>query len=223
MKAALYAGLVASFSLTCFLNPSKDIKDYVFIGAPPEEVEYFHFGFKETLADLFWLQFIQHAFDCSKYKDPKGEHCSPRWGYKVLKAASRLSPGFEVLYVHGASQLSVLLNDSKGAAEIFEKGLQHIQKSWLIPYRAAYVYMEELKENARAAELMNLAAQKGAPFWARSLASKLYGKEGRWELTLQILSELYTEAEEGAWKRDLQKRISYAQSQLLKSGAVKTP
>lgn len=190
-----------------FLNPSSDLKKNVKVLPPPDHLEKFHFGFKENMADLLWLDFIQRAYDCSKYEDPKGEHCPLRWGYKVLNTASKLAPKFEVLYVHGAVQLTVLLDDHLGAKEVFERGLQHFKDNWLINYRAAYLYLEELHDNERAAELMDHAAKVGAPFWTRSLASKLYDREGRWEMSYRILSELYEEAEEGPWKEELAERL----------------
>jgi hypothetical protein len=194
--------------VTFVLNPSVEYKKESKVLPPPEGVEYFHFGFKESMADLFWLSFIQHSFDCSKYKDPNGELCPYRWGYRTLDAASVLSPKFEVLYVHGAVKLTVLLEDHEGASVLFDRGLEHIKGSWLIPYRAAYLQMIELENHEKAATLLERAAQNGAPYWTRSLAARMYQKSGRLELSFRVLKELYDEASEGPWKEGLENRLA---------------
>ena len=168
---------------TLVLDPAAELKSKAKILPPPEGVEYFHFGFRDSLADLFWLGFIQSAFDCSKYKDPNHETCPYRWGYKTLNTASILAPKFEALYKFGAVKLTVLLDDHDGAAKLFERGLSHIKDSWLINYRAAYLYLQELKDFTRAGELLEKAANLGAPFWTRSLASRMYDKSGQLELS----------------------------------------
>lgn len=192
---------------TFLLNPSLDLKKQAKILPPPEGIEYFHFGFKDSFADMLWLGFIQNAFDCSKYKDPNHEYCSKRWGYRVLDTASILAPQFEAIYKFGAVKLTVLLDDHEGAADLFERGLEHIKDSWIINYRAAYLYLEELKDYNRAGELLEKAASLGAPFWARSLASRMYDRTGQLELSYRILEDLYREAPEGAWRDDLEARM----------------
>ncbi len=190
-----------------FLNPLKDFKKNTKILPPPKGVEYFHFGFKDNVADFFWLSFIQNAFDCSKYKDPEHRYCPNRWGYRTLNAASILAPKFKALYEFGAVKLTVLLDDHKGAVELFERGLAHIKDSWIINYRAAYLYLEELKDFKRAGQLLEQAAALGAPFWTRSLASRMYYKSGQLELSYRVLKDLYKEASDGFWKDDLRGRM----------------
>lgn len=202
---------------TIFLNPAKDLKEKAKVLPPPEGVEYFHFGFQDSFADLFWLGFIQNAFDCSKYRDPNHEVCPYRWGYKTLSVASMLAPRFEALYKFGAVKLTVLLDDHTGAAELFERGLSYIHDSWLINYRAAYLYLQELKDFDRAGKLLENAADLGAPFWTRSLASRMYDKSGQLELSYRILEDLHREAAEGPWREDLEKRMSVIANKLRAS------
>ena len=189
------------------LDPNKDLKTEGKVLPPPKGIENVHFGFKEAAADLFWLDFIQHNFECSKYKDPNEEHCPQRWGYETLKSASLLAPKLKALYKFGAVQLSVLLDDHEGAADLFEQGLREYSDDWIINYRAAYLYLEEIKDTEKAAHLMLKAADAGAPFLARSLASRLYDDSGRLELSLRILEDLHQKAAEGPWRRDLESRM----------------
>ncbi len=167
---------------------------------------------------MFWLGFIQSAFDCSKYKDPNGENCPYRWGYKTLNTASILAPKFEALYKFGAVKLTVLLDDHEGAAELFERGLGYIKDSWILNYRAAYLYLEELKNFNRAGELLEKAAALGAPFWTKSLASRMYDKSGQLELSYRVLEDLHREASEGVWRDDLAGRMAKIAEKLRASG-----
>lgn len=196
------------------LDPGKEIKEEVKILPPPSGMENLHFGFKESMADLLWLDFIQHAFECSNYKDPKGEHCPERWGYKTLKTASLLSPKLKALYKFGAVKLSVLLDDHQGAADLFETGLNEYSDDWILNYQAAYLYLEEIKNPEKAADLMMKAADSGAPFWTRSLASRMYDKSGKIELSIRVLEDLHKNADEGPWKEDLASRISSLSAKL---------
>lgn len=198
-------------------NPTKDLAKNDKILPPPEGLEYFHLGFADVASDLLWLGFIQHSFDCSKYKDEKGERCPYRWGYKTLNEASKLSPKSQALYKHGAVKLSVLLEDHQGASEIFERGLGRYPKDWLVNYRAAYLYMEELKEPERAAQLLEVAAANGAPYWTRSLASRLYNESGQLELSYRILLGLYKESKPGKWRESLEKRLALLQEKIKQS------
>lgn len=190
------------------LDPQDEIKSQGKVLPPPVGVEKVHFGFKEAAADLLWLDFIQHDFECSKYQDPHGEHCPQRWGYKTLKAASLLAPKLRALYKYGAVQLSVLLDDHAGAADLFDTGLKEYKDDWIINYRAAYLYIEEIKNPEKAADLMLKAADAGAPFWVRSLASRLYDESGRLELSLRTLEDLHQKASEGPWKQELESRMT---------------
>lgn len=205
--------------LTLMLNPEIDLKRDAKILPPPEGIQNFHFGFQENFADLFWLNFIQSAFDCSKYKDPNNVRCPHDWGFKTLNTASLLAPRFGALYEFGAVKLTVLLDDHKGAAELFERGLAHIKGNWKLSYRAAYVYLQELKNYNRAGQLLEKSADEGAPFWTRSLASRMYKKSGRLELSYRVLEDLYRQAEEGPWKEDLGKRMAKTAEKLRTSAS----
>ncbi len=201
-----------------FFDPGT-LKSEAQILPPPNGAEHFHFGFKETVSDVLWLSFIQNSFQCSKYKDPNKERCPNRWGYRTLKTASLLSPKFRALYEYGAVKLAVLLDDSDGAADLFETGLEEVGDSWIIAFRAAYLYLEELEDYNKAGELLEKTEKLGGPFWTRSLASRMYKKSGQLELSYSILEDLYESADEGPWKEDLLKRMQSI-AQKLRSNSL---
>lgn len=199
-----------------FFRPHTGVNNNVKHLPPSENLSLTHFGFRLIMADYLWLEYIQFAFDCSKYVK-EGRGCTQRWGFKTLDEATELDPKFQELYYHGAVKLSVLLDDHIGAGELFERGVKFNKDSWLIHYRAAYVNMTELDRPKKAADYMLKASELGAPFWTKSLASKLYNKSGEIELGYRLLSELYEEAEEGPWKEDLEKRLNIAAKELRKN------
>ena len=173
---------------------------------PSAKLDQSHFGFNMVLADLLWLEFIQNSFDCSRYEDPN--NCASRYPYKVLEEASQLDPRFLELYLHGAVQLSVINDDHSGAGLLFERAFEHIDDNWVIYYRAAYLNMIELGEDEKAAKFLIKAADLGAPYWTRSLASKLFTKLGKIELSHRTLKDLYDQTDEGPYKEELRRRLN---------------
>ena len=172
---------------------------------PPSTLDKTHFGFNLIMADLLWLEFIQNSWECSSYGD-MGK-CAKRWPYKVLDEASQLDPKFLVLYLYGAVHLSVINDDHKGAAALFNKAFENIDDNWVLYYRAAYIHMVELNNNNIAASYLVRASDLGAPTWTRSLASKLYTKVGKIELSYRTLKALYEEVEDGPWRDEIKVRL----------------
>jgi hypothetical protein len=172
---------------------------------PPEYIDHFAFGFEQTLADTLWIRVIQN-FDFCEYQpgerkglkvSAEGKQCSRGWVYRMLDAITQLDPKFRVAYTHGSTILSVGVGDVEGARLMFEKGMQHYPSDWQLKFRAAYHYLYEVKDNVRAAELLNESASLGAPFWVVSLAAKLYSKAGQALLGKQVLLEYLEKNPEG--------------------------
>lgn len=197
------AGLAA---LTVVLErpPSGDGDQHEFLNPPPEHIEYFHFGFNESMADSLWLRWIQDSDSCQTYlkpvqkldtvlgddpltRNPRHKICDNSWGFKMLDAVTKLAPHFWMPYVAGAITLSVIVEDYEGASILFERGLKMFPDDWMITYRAAYHFLYDRQDVKRAAELLNHAGDIGAPTWVKSLASRLYQKSGQIELGIATL------------------------------------
>lgn len=191
----LYPGVIGKVE-TKYLNP------------PPEHIELMHFGFKESLADSLWLRWIQDNDTCQTYdskvlynleplpeetpKDslqwvPRHKVCENSWSFKMLDGVTKLAPKFDMPYLAGASTLAILVEDFAGATEIYERGLREYPNNWQLLYRASFHYQYNLKDSARAAELLLQVADKGGPMWTRSLASRLFTAAGELELALSVL------------------------------------
>jgi hypothetical protein len=169
---------------------------------PPPIIKYFHFGYSETMADIFWIRVVQDMSVCEKAPDSvagSNAHvaCDKGWVFRMLDLVTDLAPHFKMPYYYGATTLSVLVNDAQGAKIIFDKGLKEMPDSWDIAYRAAYHYMVELKDNKRAAELLIQAAKNGAPGWVYSLAGRLYSEDGQNFLARSVLLDALKADPEG--------------------------
>lgn len=176
-----------------------------YLNPPPEKMEYFHFGFRESMADSLWLRWIQDGDSCQTYgveaapiseisvsrpgliENPRHKHCDFSWSGKMLDAITRLAPNFQMPYLAGASTLAILTEDYAGATLIYERAVKQFPKNWLLLYRAAFHYQFNLRDLGRAAELLLLAGENGAPYWVKSLAVRLYSEQGQYELALENL------------------------------------
>lgn len=175
-----------------------------FFAPPPEYVEYFTFGFNESIADSLWIRWIQDGDKCVKYQDieqtasvsdsqdpdftnPRHKVCDNSWSFKMIDAVTKIAPRFKMPYEAGAITLSVLTEDYKGADVIFDRGVKQFPEDWTILYRAAYHYLYDQQNLERAADLLTKASYHGAPEWLKLLASRLYSKTGQIELGLANL------------------------------------
>ncbi len=176
---------------------ANSVKTFV---TPPEEIKYFNFGQSMVMADLLWIRWIQNIEQCDAVQETALEHgktiqyplkpCSGGWSTQMLDRITLLDPYFKNAYILGATVVSVLVEDKLGLDKVFERGIEYFPKDWLIPYRAAYHAMDVMKDNSKAAYYLGIAGQNGAPLWVYSLASRLYTKDGAYELAERNLQEL---------------------------------
>lgn len=203
-----------------------------FLNPPPEFIEYFHFGFKESMADTLWLRWIQDSDYCQTYlapavvgthyvgadderltKNPRHRICEQSWGFKMLDATTKLAPKFLMPYEAGGTTLSVLVEDYEGATVIFERGLKEYPKDWNLAYRAAYHFLFDKQDLPRAAQLLVTAGENGAPDWVRSLAARLYEKSGQIELGVTTLESYKKTLKDEKAIADVENRIAKLKAQ----------
>ncbi len=205
MRNSTYIAIISlsvAFSITLILRYNLN-KTEERILPPPNGMEYIHMGFNETISDILWLNYIQNLWNCHK----EGR-CHKNWGYRVLDEATVLTPRFKSLYTHGATGLSVLLDDDYGAKIIYDRGLLEYPKDWVLNYRAGYHYLIELNEDERAASLFDAAGDYGAPIWTKSLAAKLYERSGNLEVSEFVLQSMIASSPDNAWTDSLKKRLT---------------
>ncbi len=163
---------------------------------PTKTLQYLHFGHRNSMADVFWLNTIQNMDYCENESSErsynpgigvdavlaakmKPSRCNRGWVFQMMDFVTDLSPKFEAVYEHGAVVLSVVVDDREGAKIIFDKGLEQFPDNWVLSYRAAYHYLMELQKPGRAADLLALSYKSGGPDFLITLATRLYSKVGR--------------------------------------------
>lgn len=134
------------------------------------------------------------------------KNCDLSWPFFMMDAATNLSPQFRMVYISGGVTLSVLVEDFEGAGRLFDKGLKNV-KDWSLTYRAAYHYLYDRQDYQKAADLMQLAADYGAPSWVRSLAARLYTLSGQAELAASILIRQLEDTDNPKAAEELKARI----------------
>ena len=138
--------------------------------SPPAVLQHFALGWRDFLADVFWLRFLQSADFCSFEKglpiytgDKK--NCERGWSYSMVSLLSDLAPRFKSPYTFSVVILSVFMGDKEGAKNILQKGLRYFPNDWKINFYAVYFYAIEMKEPEKAVLYARRSAENGGPSW----------------------------------------------------------
>lgn len=198
-----------------FIPPSKKMKTYAF-------------GQEQAIASLMWVRVLQDIEVCdqnserslmpalSENKDPLEDvlsrklpeaRCQHGWVFQMLDVITDLAPKFHGAYSHGATFLSVLVDDRKGAQKIFDKGVEAYPENWNLLYRAGYHELFEMQNPGKAAEYLRRAAENGAPNWVYSLSAKLYSKTGQAAFAKSILESVLERNPDGMHAERLRQQL----------------
>ncbi len=202
-----YFVLALSLVVMVFTStPLNSATDYEVFVPPPKELVYFTFGFNGAIASMLWLRLLQDMDICDQTDNEKSlnpsinvdrileydlskSRCDEGWVYTMIDRITDLSPNFLYAYYHGGLVLSVLVDDRLGAKKIFDKGLSVYPDDYQLVYSAAYHYLFEMQDAARAAELLAHTHKLGGPDWVLSLAANLYNKTNQKTLGILILQD----------------------------------
>jgi tetratricopeptide (TPR) repeat protein len=212
MKSFIFLSI--SFFACIFLQSKvSPVKSDASFLPPPDGLKHFLLGYNDAAASLLWLRVVQNLDYCetgkyglSDYVAPvpkkgqtfleavverkmKPSKCHKGWVYKMLNAISTIEAKFKLVYDHGASFLSIIVDDREGARLIFEKGLQLYPNDWRLNFNAAYLYLWELQDTQRAADLMRKAVQNGAPLIVAKFAARIYDHNGKADVAEAVLRE----------------------------------
>ncbi|PIT99869.1 MAG: hypothetical protein COT74_08810 [Bdellovibrionales bacterium CG10_big_fil_rev_8_21_14_0_10_45_34] len=173
-------------------------KNHARLIPPPQNLDKFTPGYKLVLADSLWLRAIQDLDMCQgvnaigDLKAISKNRCSQGWVYQMIDVITDLDPRYRIVYSVGAITLSVILSDVVGADRIYAKAIYHFPKDWGLPYRYAYHLLEETYDPVKAARMLTMAAENGAPDWTRMLAAKLLSENHRIAYSFTVLGDLAT-------------------------------
>ena len=197
MKFLIVKTLIALLSLfgVVSLGNVKEQEKKPLYFAPPNILQHFSLGYRDFVANLLWLRFIQDADFCSFEKGKpiyKGDvkSCEWSWSFHIVNALSELAPRFKTPYTFSTIMLSIFAGDQKGAEYILQKGLKHFPKDWKINFQAVYFYSMEMKKPEMAAYYAYQSAENGGPHWLYGLAAKKYGEAEQLLLGEAVLKNL---------------------------------
>jgi hypothetical protein len=201
------------FSICIFtqtqLSNNKSISKKRDLFARTEKIKYFHFGFNESLADTFWVNFIQILGTCH-YEDNKisNKDCNYSESYDRLNTIVNLAPKFELPATRGPKLLSVIEDDIKGASKIYDLTVSRFPKNLQALISAGAHFATEENNSDKAAEIFKKAGEiEGSMFWLNTLSAKLYSEAGKKEIALTMLYDLLNKTDNTIHRERIMRRI----------------
>jgi hypothetical protein len=151
------------------------------------------------------------------------------WLENYMDTMVSLDPQFEMAYKWAGSAFMyngrTITNDMVERSNHFlERGIKHFPRSWQLPWMLGCNYLFEMrttdpkqkKEWERiGGEWIRQAALIGsAPPWASLLAAQLMKKEGRDEVSMRYLEEVYLTTSDEKTKQEIRNRILFLKSKV---------
>lgn len=194
-------------TVSLFLNPKTETEKKALI-VPPPHLEYFSFGFQSMIADNLWIRAIQD-FDYCENQIAKLRCQGNSWLFHMLDSITNLAPDYLTAYAEGGVSLSVIVNDSEGASQIYDKGVRVFPGHFNLVYRAAlHAYYDE-KNNSKAAGLFLKAAQiqglEGS--WLYSLATRLYTDAGEKDVAMKLYEKMAKEGLDEVYLKRMRQKL----------------
>jgi hypothetical protein len=231
---------IVAVALIGFFNVHDPQSTSAFHVYPIPETKNLTFGHINSVSDSMWIRFLQNDDFCENYENEKSSNegynldailaykmkksrCHLGWTFQILDFITDLSPKFREAYLIGGTALTIGVDDREGARLIFEKGLKQFPNDWVINYRASYVYLFELQQPARAAELLIQAYKNGGPQFLAVLAARLYTKEGKAIVGKAILEQFLKEHPDSETSQHARKRLKEIEKELPKQRAEEAP
>lgn len=193
--------------------------------APPAEIKNFSLGYKEIVADGFWLRALQDIDVCEQQHAPVDAtriglgrvfNCDKGWVYQMLDVVFETAPRWRLPAAVGPLMLSVVVDDINGATLLFKKAVKNFPNDWPIHFRAGYHFLYEVDDKLMAAQLYNRAGELGAPKWAHSLAAKLFSETGRNYVARIVLQDALVRLPEGPIRNKILDRLREVESKIQK-------
>jgi hypothetical protein len=180
-----------------------------FVPPRPEILKAFLLGYHTVVADLYWLEAIQHLSESLIAKAPPDDL------YPMTDFITDLDPRFCVTYYFSGLNLALEGSDPGKAALLLEKGRTNCKDNWKIPFVAGYVYYFLLHDAQRAADAMEEASRgSGNPYFAL-LATRMRAEGGSYELGIEFLSRMIQSSDDPAQKKRFQERIVELQTLIV--------
>ncbi len=174
-------------------------------------VRIFSTGNKMLISDVLWVQTLLES-DLERY----AKRDLGNWMYLRFLTISALDPLFYQNYLYGGMYLSIIKDDVKAAAIIYEKGLKHYPDSYELLYNAGFNYYFELGDAANGLRLLEkIVGHPKAPPQIASTVHKLKIITGvDKEVVLSMVKERLSVTQEPSLQNKLKGDIFALQSEI---------
>jgi|CXWL01.1.fsa_nt_gi hypothetical protein len=179
-------------------------------------VRAFSLGFREVLADLYWLRAVQYYGRQKLMNAPTG-YADLR---PLLETAAELDPRFEIVYRYGAVFLSEAKPVGAGRPEagvaLLKKGADRNPTNWRLRQDEGLFNFFYLDDAARGAQVLMQAAEiPGAAPWLKPLAAQVLAQGGELEASLQMWTIIREQSEPGVLRDNAEAQLSVLRNRLV--------
>jgi hypothetical protein len=177
---------------------------------PPAMVRALAFGYNELAADLVWVRCIGY------FADHLASDRDLRHVHRYVATVTALDSQHKAAYRYGAAMLTTIPQGNgmvKRAIELLERGHRWFPQDHKLPLRIGIHYLQNLKTKSRqqrrrwrveGAGWIHRAILLGAKQpWLPSLAAQVYDKEGKRQMAIHTLQELYAVAQDAKTRKQI--------------------
>ncbi|MFC1564294.1 tetratricopeptide repeat protein [candidate division KSB1 bacterium] len=236
-KILIIITIIACFSGVIFIQENFALKndfsenpeyDLYFVPSP-EYLRMISAGFRETLADIYWIRTVVYFgrretnYDdtplvlarmrvVDKVETPEFFELRAinrvrfRYLYDMLNVITELDPLFLDPYTFGGLFLSLKMDRPELSIKLLEKGLRNIPENWQIPYQLGFNYYFYLEDKEKAVEYFMAAGEyPGCPPLIISLAQGILVQQGKTEIAIKFIEGVRDKAESEKIREEMEK------------------
>ena len=194
------------------------------LGPPPDTrsvwtgpvVRAFSFGFRDVLADLYWLRAIQY-YGREKIGGAADSYVDL---LPLLDTAAELDPRYLIVYRYGAVFLSEAppagAGRPKDGVAFLAKGADRNPHQWQLRQDQGLFTALYLNDPNRASEILMRASEiPNAPPWMQSLAALVLTNGGELEGAIRLWQLLAEQAPPGPMRENAESQLMVARNRLL--------
>lgn len=166
-----------------------------------EQVRALFPGFRDVMADVYWLRTVQYFGGQRVFAEGKDF----RLLEPLIEITITLDPRLQIAYRYGATFLSeprpIGAGEPEAGVALLERAVRQFPDDWRVRQDFGFFVFLFQHDSGKAAEILLEAARlPGAPYWLTSLAGRFLVKGGERQAARQIWTQMYQQAEEGAIK-----------------------
>ena len=215
-----YLAAVAVFYASTRLYPFK-VEEQVRVVPPAEVVRALSLGHEGFMADLLMAKVTIHSGSLMwKPLRLKFDH---EWAYGMIDLITDLDPKYFKAYLFSAMGLIHEFDDVKRAKPIVEKGMEVFPERWELPFWIGYDYYAYFQDYDTASEYLWQAYElPDSPKSFLALMLSTLRNAGDYEKALQVITQMYEQAQSESMKTVYAKRMAQLENLLVLQKAART-